>query len=93
MELVMITSESCVRRKLFTGFGHSRFGLSYLVLPILPAHDHMIVCVLPRWLNGCNHLKMPRVCPATVLLFTTDLTGSDGWQCNWVKREMLCPAG
>lgn len=95
----MITSESCVRRKLFTGFEHSWFGLSYLVLPILPAHDHdclcapSIVCVLPRWLNGCNHLKMPHVCPATVLLFITDLTGSDGWQCNWVKREMLCPAG
>lgn len=49
----MITSESCVRRKLFTGFEHSWFGLSYLVLPILPAHDHDCLCApsLAEWVQ------------------------------------------
>lgn len=92
MELVMIISEPPVRRKLFTGFGHSWFRFSYLVLPVLPADDHKIACVLPRWLNGFNHLKIPYFCPAAALLFITDLTGSGGWLCYWVKREMLCPA-
>lgn len=52
MELVMITSESCVRRKLFTGFGHSWFRLSYLVLPILPAHDCLCDPSLAEWVQS-----------------------------------------
>lgn len=63
-------------KKIITGLGHSWFRFSYLVLPILPSHDHKISCVFPHWLNGFYHLKMPCVCPATALLLVTYLAGN-----------------
>lgn len=92
MEFVMITSESYVEESFLLDLGIH--GLDFLsggpCPPCSRPHDCSCVPLLAEWVQLFENASF--CCPATVLLFITDLTGSDDWQCNWVKREMLCPA-